>query len=204
MSKNLKLSYALVFAAIAISLAWNTLLNFFNGVGLSFVAYLGIVLVLLIVVLTDKSTRKRMIDLFVVAAVFLALESIIYFVLEFRATNLQMLSLELEYGQPNVLKGMIVYQNVIACLALLFLGYTIFRLVCEINGKKVAFVEALLGGEKPAKKERQSKELSNGSLDDKPKKNEIETLDEDLEEQTIEIEEPTLQESAQETNSDEE
>ena len=91
----------------------------------------------------------------------------------------------------------------IACLALLFLGYTIFRLVCEINGKKVAFVEALLGG-KPAKKERQSKELSNGSLDDKPKKNEIETLDEDLEAQTIEIEEPTMQESAQETNTDEE
>lgn len=203
MSKNLKLSYVLVFATIAISLAWNTLLNFFNGVGVSFVAYLGIVLALLIVVLTDKSTRKRMMDLFVVAAVFLALESIIYFVLEFRATNLQMLSLELEYGQPNVLKGMIIYQNVIACLALLFLGYTIFRLVCEINGKKVAFVEALLG-EKPAKKERQSKELSNGSLDDKPKKNEIETLDEDLEAQTIEIEEPTMQESAQETNTDEE
>lgn len=203
MSKNLKLSYVLVFATIAISLAWNTLLNFFNGVGVSFVVYLGIVLALLIVVLTDKSTRKRMMDLFVVAAVFLVLESIIYFVLEFRATNLQMLSLELEYGQPNVLKGMIIYQNVIACLAMLFLGYTIFRLVCEINGKKVAFVEALLGG-KPAKKERQSKELSNGSLDDKPKKNEIETLDEDLEAQTIEIEEPTMQESAQETNTDEE
>lgn len=189
MSKNLKLSYVLVLSTIALSLAWNTLLNFFSGVGLSFVAYLALVAVLLIVVLVDQSTRKRIMDLFVVSVVFLALESIIYFALEFRSIDLSMLMLEVQMGETNILKGMIIYQNVLACFAFLFLGYTIFRLVCEIKGKKVAFVEAILGNQKSQKKERQPKELVNGSLDDKPKKNELENLDEDLEEQTIEIEE---------------
>ena len=62
--------------------------------------------------------------------------------------------------------------NVIAALAFLFLAYAIFRLVCEINGTKVGFVEVMLGNKKVQKKERQPKELSNGSLADKPKKNE--------------------------------
>lgn len=178
MSKNLKLSFVLVFVACAISLAWNTLLNFFSGVGINFVAYFAITALLMIVVLTDKETKKRMMDLFVITIAFLVLESVIYFALEF--------------GIPtyDLYKGMHIYQNVIAALAFLFLAYAIFRLVCEINGTKVGFVEVMLGNKKVQKKERQPKELSNGSLADKPKKNELETLDEDLEEQTIEIEEP--------------
>lgn len=186
MSKNLKISFILTFVLCAISLAWNTLLNFFSGVGVNFVAMFALVAVLMVIVLIDPQTRKRMMDLFVVCVAFLVLESIIYFALEF--------------GTPTyeLVKGMHIYQNVIACFAFLFLAYAIFRLVCEIKGLRLALIEAMLGNQKMQKKERKAKELSNGSLDDKPKKHEIETLDEDEDEQIIEIEEDTSTESEEE------
>ena len=166
MSKNLKLSYILTFVLFVISFAWQTLTNFFNGVGINFVAMLAITLTLMAIVIVDKPTRKRMIDLFVICALFVVMESIIYFALEFGSPTL------------DLYEGMHVYQNVIASLGFLFLAYTIFRLICEVNGTKIGFIEAMLGN-KVSQKPRQPKELTNGSLENKPKNADLETLDSD-------------------------
>ena len=186
MSKNLKLSYVLTFVLCAISLAWTTLMSFFNGVGVNFVAMFAIVAALLVIILVDEKTRKRIMDLFIVSGVFLALESVMYFALELGTPTLELV------------QGMHIYQNIISVLAFLFLGYAIFRLVCEIKDKKIAFIEVMLGNQKMQKKERQAKELDNGSLDDKPKKAELETLDDDEEEQVVEIKTEDNSESSEE------
>lgn len=180
MSKNLKLSFLLTFLLCAICLAWQTIKTFFSGVGLAFVAVLAIVLAMMVIVILDKETRKRIMDLFCVSVAFVALESIIYFALEF--------------GEPSqsLIRSMHIYQNVINMFAFLFLAYAIFRLICELKGSKIAFIEMMLGNQKNEKKARQSKELSNGSLEEKPKKSEVEVLDDEVEnnsiEQTIELE----------------
>ena len=135
--------------------------------GINFVAMLAITLTLMAVVIVDKTTRKRMIDLFIICALFVVMESIIYFALEFGSPTL------------DLYEGMHVYQNVIASLGFVFLAYTIFRLICEVNGTKIAFIEAMLGN-KISQKPRQPKELTNGSLENKPKDADLETLDRDI------------------------
>lgn len=198
MSKNLKISYILTFVLFALCLAWNTLLNFFSGVGITFVAMFALVLAMMIIVIVDPSTRKRFMDIFVLGAVILALEIVIFFALEFGGANIQYLIASASYGERNIYTAMHVYQNVIACFGFVFLAYTIFRLICEIKNVRIGFVEVILGNQKPQKKERTSKELSNGSLADKPKKSAEPDLDEEVEDQVIEITTPDEQENEEE------
>lgn len=198
MSKNLKISYILTFVLFALCLAWNTLLNFFNGVGVTFVAMFALVLAMMIIIIVDPATRKRFMDIFVLGAVLLVLEIVIFFALEFGGANIQYLIAEAAYGTSNIYTAMHVYQNVIACFAFVFLGYTIFRLICEIKNVRIGFVEVILGNQKIQKKERTAKELENGSLADKPKKDEEPDLDEESEDQVIEITTPDEQDNNEE------
>ena len=199
MSKNLKISYILTFVLFALCLAWNTLLNFFSGVGVTFAVMFALVLAMMVIIIVDPSTRKRFMDIFVLGALILVLEIVIFFALEFGGSNIQYLIAESAYGQSNIYTAMHVYQNVIACFAFVFLGYTIFRLICEIKNVRIGFVEVILGNQKIQKKERTSKELSNGSLSDKPNKAEEPDLDEEEnEDQVIEITTPDEQDKEEE------
>lgn len=174
MSRNLKLSYVLTFVLLAITLAWNTLLAFFNGVGVNFIAVLAIVIALLVILLVDDATRKRMLDLFIICALLAVMECVVYFGLEF--------------GNPTIdtYSGMRIYQNVISGFGFVFLAWVIFRLICEIKNIRLGFVEVILGNQKCQKKNRQPKDLSNGSLSEKPNKSALETLDSDDPEITVE------------------
>ena len=157
MSKNLKLTYILFFAFSAVILAWRTLLNFFNGVAINFVGIIGLLFVVLFLIFQDKNLFKRIKDLFFIACGFCVLELIVYFVFEFGCDNI------------NVIKGFLIYQNVITAIGLLFFAYIAFRFICEYNNKKIKFIEIMLGNEKSAsKKGKKAKELTNGSLEDKP------------------------------------
>jgi hypothetical protein len=69
--------------------------------------------------------------------------------------------------------------------------YIAFRFITESKNVKIGFVETILGN-KQSKKEKKSKELSNGSLEEKPN---------NIEKQEIETEEesnPTIEETEEE------
>ncbi len=159
MAKNLKLFFVLAFAFTGISIAWSSLASSFLGVGVNFVAMAVIFAVVLLFFCSDKDLRVRVKDMFIVAAVLLALEFIVFVV-----TGL--FDFELSVG---AIKAFRIIQNVISVLALLFFAYITFRMIAEAKGTKIHFVELMLGTEKKEKKVKKAKELSNGTLLEKPK-----------------------------------
>ena len=156
MTKNLKLTYIFMFIFSAILIAWQTLSNFFGGVAINFIALLGFVFAILFMHFSDKTLMKRIKDLFIIACSFCVLELVIY--------------LACEFGYGENIKGFIVYQNILSFLGILFLAYVCFRFTAEYLNKRFTFIEILLGNEKiqHKKKEKKAKELTNGSLLDKP------------------------------------
>ena len=154
MTKNIKLSYILLFIFTTIIVAFRTLSNFFGGVGLNFVALLGIVFALLVLSLSDKDVIKRIKDMFIAACAFCLMELIIYFACEF--------------GNGETFVGFSVYQNIISFLGILLLVYVCFRFTTDFLGKRIKFIEIMLGNEKRAPKVKKVKEVTNGSLEDKP------------------------------------
>ena len=136
------------FAFSAIIVAWRTLSNFFNGVAINFVALLGLVFVVVLICLKEKDLFKRIKDHLILAGLFCVLELVIYFACEF--------------GYGESLFGFGVYQNVISFLSILFLSYLSFRFSTEYVGKKVKFIEIMLGNEKRVVKPKKTKELANG------------------------------------------
>ncbi len=171
MSKNLKISFLLSFILSVVVIAWHTLSNFFGGVGLNYVATLVVVAMLLSIVLFDKHTYGRIKDIFFVCCMFTILETIVYFPYEFGAC--QNASVEVVFFN---------FQNVYAFLGLLFLAYIAFRFITESKNIRINFVEVILGNEKisKSKKEKKSKEFSNGSLEEKPNNNEESSEDETI------------------------
>ena len=83
MTKNLKTSYILMFAFSTILVAWQTLSSFLGGVGINYVALIGIVFTTLLISFTDKELICRIRDMFIIACVFCILELVIYFACEF-------------------------------------------------------------------------------------------------------------------------
>lgn len=156
MSKYLKITYILFFIFSAIMIAWNTFSNFFGGVGINFVALLGIVFVVVLIMFNNKEVVNRTKDLLIVASSLCVLELIIYFACE--------------YGYGEFLKGFIVYQNILSFLGILFFSYIAFRFTTDFLGKKIKFIEIMLGNEKRRNTPKKAKEVSNGSLEEKPTK----------------------------------
>lgn len=154
MSRNLKLTYILFFIFSGIMIAWHTLSNFFHGVGLNFVALLGIVFVVTLIFFNNKEVVDRTKDMFIVASSLSVLELIVFFACEF--------------GYGEILKGFIVYQNILSFLGILFFAYIAFRFTSDYLGKKIKFIEILLGNEKRQIAPKKTKEVSNGSLEEKP------------------------------------
>ena len=163
MTKNLKISYILTLLFSAVVIAWNTFFNFFHGVGINFIVLVSVVAVLLFMLLTDKFVASRIRDIFIISAVFLSLEFIMYFVLELGIVSVY----------SNAFNGFAVYQAILSCFGIVFFIYTMFRFLIDLKEIKLSFIETMLGnnkGERKEKKEKQAKELSNGSLEEKPNK----------------------------------
>lgn len=159
MTKNLKLSYILFFIFSGILIAWNTLSNFFGGTAINFVSLVGLCFTILLLIFKDKCLFSRIKDLFILACSFCVLELVVYFAFEFGTYNY------------NILKGFMIYQNIITFLGLLFFCYIAFRFIFEMKNKKLKFIEILLGNEKRSVKVKKAKEVSNGCLEEKPNKN---------------------------------
>ena len=153
MSKNLKISFILSLIFAGVLIAWGTISNFFAGTGVCFVAIVGILITLLILMLTDDFVRARIKDLFILVCVFTFLEFFVFLLLEF-----------------DQMDGVQNYQMVISILALVFLVYVVFRFVTDLKDIRIGFVEKMLGNTQRVKKIKTAKELSNGSLEDKPNK----------------------------------
>ncbi len=162
MSKNLRISFILSLIFAGILIAWGTISNFFSGVGVPFVSILGILIVLLALILTDDFVKSRTKDIFILACVFTFLELFVYLLLEFGLLNV------------NGIEGVLKYQMVISILALVYLIYIVFRFLTDLKDIKIGFVEKMLGNQERTKKIKTAKELSNGSLEDKPNKKNIE------------------------------
>ena len=156
MTKNLKLTFILLFIFSAILIAFKTLTNFFSGVAINFIGLVGLLFVVLLLIMNDKSLFNRIKDLFIIAGVFCLLELLVYFVFEY------------DLGNYKTLKGFSGFQNVLSIFGLLFFAYIAFRFVCEMKGRKFKFIEIILGNEKLSVKAKKQKELNNGSLEDKP------------------------------------
>lgn len=156
MTKNLKLTFILYAVFFAIIMAWNTLSQFFFGAGLNFVALLVILAVILIMYLTDKFVASRTRDLFYSIIAFAVLEFLVYFVFEFGI------------GSYKTWEGFANFQNILTFFAILFFAYLVFKVICEIKGLRFGIIEFILGNSKKSPKQKKAKELSNGSLEDKP------------------------------------
>ena len=178
MSKNLKTTYILLFVFTAIILAWNTLTSFFKGVAINYIAIVGLAFTILLIMLKDNSVWKRIKDLYITSLVFCVLELIVYFALEFGWCSL------------NAIEGFLVYQSVITIIGMVFCIYLSIRFAFELNGKKIGFVEAMLGNKTNTPKVKKAKEISNGCLEEKPNCKQVETSIQSAEtEQVAETEE---------------
>ena len=162
MSKNLRISFILSLIFAGILIAWGTISNFFSGVGISFISIVGILIVLLIFILTDDFVKSRIKDIFIFACIFTFLELFVFLLVEFGLLNYE------------GIEGMQRYQMVISILSLVYLIYIVFRFLTDLKDIKIGFVEKMLGNQERTKKIKTAKELSNGSLEDKPNKKNIE------------------------------
>ena len=181
MNKNLKLSFILFILAAAIIVAWRTLQKFFSGVGLNFVAQLIIVALLIGLAINNKYIYNRIKDLFFTLCFLTLLELIVYFAFEFAIKTVDI--------------GFLVYQNILSVLGILFLCYTMFRFITESKEVKIGFIEFILGNGKPAKQPKKAKELTNGTLEEKPNSVKEDVLSE---KQTIKTEDVEISELSEE------
>ena len=163
MTKNLKICFLLSFILSVVIIAWHTLTNFFGGVGLNYVAIVTSIAVMLSIILFDKHTFSRFGDIFFICCIFAILETIVYFPYEFGGCF-----------NTKVASVFFNMQNVFTFFGILFLAYIAFRFIIESKNIRITFVEVLLKNEKlpKNKKEKKSKEFSNGSLEEKPISNE--------------------------------
>ncbi len=173
MEKNLKLTFILSMCLLGISLAFRSFCLFY-GVGVAFVLMLGLFSVISYVFFKDKSIRKRVLDIYIITAAFLVLEFVLFFIGEV------LVDVVLD-------KGVLVYQSVVTVLALFAFVYVVVRWVLERNGKKLDFGEAAFNTKKEKRvKPKTNKELSNGSLQDKPSKAYEQSLFENVKEEPVE------------------
>ncbi len=169
MSKKLRITFISFSAFFAVIVAYITLGNYFSGVGLNLVALIALLAVCVAAYVGDTEVRSRTRDLLPVASVLLIGELIAFFFMEFG------------WGNASVKEGFWQYQIFLSVVAIFALVYTLARFILDANNIKVQFIEIILGNvqiEKPKKiKTKTNKELSNGSLEDKPNKTREDVLD---------------------------
>ena len=154
MSKNLKISYILLLIFSAIVVAFKSLSVVLFLAGLTFVALLSTLYVVMMIFLKDKEVFKRIKDCFFASCGLLLLESIVYFACEM--------------GSGELLEGFHIYQNIVSIFGLLLLFYVGFRFTMDYLNKKICFIEFILGNKNKSPKVKKTKEISNGCLEEKP------------------------------------
>ena len=177
MSKNLKTTYILFFTFTAIILAWNTLTNFFSGVAINYIAMVGLMFSILLIMLKDNAVWKRVKDLYIAACVFCTMELIVYF------------AFELGWCSLNAIQGFLVYQSIITIIGIIYCAYLSIRFAFELTNKKIGFIEAMLGNKTSTPKAKRTKEVSNGCLEEKPNNKPAEEVEETKTEPASETEE---------------
>lgn len=158
MTKNLKTSFILYMIFYCVIIAWATLAMFFGGVGVNFVALIVVLGLLLSIKLTDAHVSNRTKEMFWASVAFAAVEFLLYFFIEFGI------------ARGKFFFVLDIFQHIFTGIALFVFAYIIFRYITEMKGVRITFVEIMLGNEKPVKKVKSNKELTNGSLEDKPNK----------------------------------
>lgn len=160
MSKNIKLSFIYSFALACVIIAFKSISSIV-GLGVAFVAVLVLFSCSLILVCIDKLSKTRTFDLFIISAIFTAVEFLIFFVVEINSNIVT----------ADAIKGFGVFQNVVSVFALVYFFYIVFRIITELKGNRISFVEKLLNRNQKPKEPKKAKELTNGSLMEKPNKN---------------------------------
>lgn len=168
MTKNLRYSFILFSILSLVVVAWGTLTSFFNGVGVNFAVLLVVIALLILLMFTDEYTKNRTKDMLWISIAFVVLEFLIYFIFEFNI------------GNYKVWKVFYVFQNIYSILGLIFFAYIVFRLICEVKDVKFGIIEAMLGNNKVAQKIKKDKEVSKGSLEEKPNKNQEKTYSQNI------------------------
>lgn len=160
MDKKLKLSFISLMVLSCVMVAWLTLLAFFKGSAIGMVAMLLVMAFLTYNMVTDSYVRSRIKDLFILAIILTALELIVFMVVE--------------YGWFNTAKVVLVFmriQTILSIVGIVFFAYVVFRMVYENKSLRLGTVEKMLGNSvQSAKRVKQSKEFTNGSLEEKPNK----------------------------------
>lgn len=162
--KDLNLTYIYLMAIFAIGVAMANIIAFFGGVGFALVGA-GVLLVLAARKILSSADKKRFGDIVILITIEILMFIVLFFAYDFNIN-----------GITN--KFPMVMRNICAIYSIFALGYTAFRYLSEIKGKKYKFVEYILGNYTPIKKNKKVKpskemvkknrELENGTLEPKP------------------------------------
>ena len=175
-----KINYTLLFSLIifAIGICVKGLAGFLGGAfGLPFVATLVMFALVLLFGLSSADVRKRVVDIIALDIVVVLFSLVLYCMIDWSKSP-----------SVDLINFAHVWLTIYSVFSLLFFAYALFRFLCEKTGKKIKFVEVLLGFEKyekkpkdkqkPAKVSKENKriesqdkplkEVMNGDLEDKP------------------------------------
>lgn len=174
---NLSLLFSLIIFAIGICI--KGLATFLGGAfGVPFVATLVMFALVLVFGLSSTNVRKRIVDVLIFDIIVVVFSLTLYCMVDWSHNPSADL---IEFAQ--------LWMNTYSVFSLLFFAWTLFRFLCEKIGKKVKFVEIVLGFEKYERKpkaEKQKtakvKETKNKDIQDKPLK---EVMNGDLEDKPL-------------------
>ena len=174
---NLSLLFSLIIFAIGICI--KGLATFLGGAfGVPFVATLVMFALVLVFGLSSTNVRKRIVDVLIFDIIVVVFSLTLYCMVDWSHNPSADL---IEFAQ--------LWMNTYSVFSLLFFAWTLFRFLCEKIGKKVKFVEIVLGFKKYERKpkaEKQKtakvKETKNKDIQDKPLK---EVMNGDLEDKPL-------------------
>ena len=157
MDKKFKLIciFSLILAGLAI--AWNTLVRFFSGFGVNFVAVLAIFSTVFIIAIEDKKTYSKVKDLFYVDLGIASFELLVFIMEEYFG----------RFGKVYVVFTII--QEIFSAFAILYFVYVVLKILFAAKGKEGCVFTNLFRSSE-GKKTKKVKGLANGALEDKPKK----------------------------------
>lgn len=177
-----KINLSMIFATIifALSVAYKSLIVYFGGAGIPFVACLVLAGLVLTFGATKKENARHLIEIFIMLALVMITQLILFMGYDWALT--------MTHG---VVKFRNVCCNILSSMSLFFLAYSFIRLLFELSNKRFVVSDALLGlrphkthDEKIKKYEKKTpKEIKNGDFSEKP--NELETIKDNKDEELI-------------------
>ena len=164
MDKNFRLVCILSMILSGIVIAWNTLINFFFGVGINFVAVISIFAIIYVLVIESKPLFEETKGIFIVDLVIVCIEVVVFIMEEY-------------FGRfGKIFYIFTVVQKILSAFAILYFVFVLLKMLFVAKEKVGGVFHNLFKANKPAK-ERKAKELSNGSLEEKPNSKMQQSLD---------------------------